>query len=846
MATKPYPVASIIQGISQQAIHHRRDSQCEDQENCVNSPVDGVRDRPGSILTKFLASADYSDAFFYFIDRSADEKYVVIVLDGDLKVFNVLTGVEATVTFSAAKTYLDAPTGKVADSFAAVSIEDTTLIGNKTIAPAMNSGDVAPDAVNECLVYIRAGNYQMEYTLGIDYGGTKRRWSYRTATQASTPPDDDNAITTDQIAASFYRALTGNTASGSSGGIIGGTYNGDPGWAAGGPDARKNSIVTTPGYTLTSLGFTVQLNGNVLRIARGDANPFTLDVADGNGGNNMTGIQGAVQAFADLPNNCFDGVIVKVRGNKTDVDDDYYVKFEGSGRSGSWVECPKPGLKLSLDAATMPHQLLNTGLNTFTWSRPTWSKRISGDGDKTSPEPSFVGKLLKDLTYDNARFGILTAASQVWSKTSNAFTFFADTAKTKLATAPVDLDIAYKKPSILERFIQAGELSMVWAPGVQFRIDSTDQGFKEDTVSAKPAKNYEFSHKAAPVAVADSLYFATEQLNFAMIRDLLIRQERILGAVPITAHVPRLIPNGVRHLVGGDSLSMLFAGSLGLPNVLFNYAWLFGENEERVQSAWNKWTFPSSSNIVWVAVSETKIFLGVQRPGGFSLEYMDLAFTSRDPGESDYTTQLDMRCYGGASPGSGWVGVTSITYNAGTNRTTFVMPFAPSEAVADPSKLVVVTRTATADVTRGTIFKVLSVSGSTVTVQGNLTGLNFFVGWRVITRQELSQLVVKDDNGNVLLPTRLDIKELRVAYANTAYFRIEVVVPGGRTYKSEYQGRHPEKSSGGIQQGTGFLVQGVSNPADGARITLINDSPFPSAWTGLLWLYDTTDPALKG
>lgn len=838
MAPRPYPVASIIQGISQQAIHHRRDSQCEDQENCVNSPVDGVVNRPGTILSKFIASADFSDAFFYFIDRSSDEQYVVIVLDGDLRIFNLQSGVEAVVTFPKGKTYLDAPTGKVADSFAAVSIEDTTLIANKTIAPAMNAGDAAPAAANECLVYIKASAWRMQYVVAIKYLGVTYRWIYRTATQASSPPSDDEAITTNQIAATFFRAMTGVSASGTSGGIIGGTLPGDPG------GAYRQTSLTVPGATLVSMGFTVQLSGSVLRIARANNTPFTLDVADGNGDNNIIGIQSAVQAFADLPNSCFDGIIVKVRGNKTDVDDDYYVKFEGVGRTGSWVECPKPGLKLSLDANTMPHQLRNTALNTFVFDQPAWSKRISGDGDKTSPDPSFVGKLIKDLTYDHARFGILTASSQVWSKSANAYTFFADTAKTKLATAPVDLDIVYRRVSLLEKFVQAGELSMVWAPRVQFRIDSTDQGFKEDTVSAIPAKNYEFSPKAAPLPVADSLFFASEQLNYAMIRDLLIRQQRILGAVPITAHVPKLIPNGVRHLVGGDSLSMLFAGTLSLPNVLFNYSWIFGENDERIQSAWNRWTFPSSSNIVWIAVSETKVYFGVQRPDGFSIEYMDLAFTSKDPGESDYTTQLDMRCYGGASPGSGWVGVTGLSYNAGTDRTSFTMPYTPSEAVANPSKFVVVVRTGTGTVTRGTFFEVVSVVGKVVTVKGDLTGLNFFVGWRIVTKQVLSQLVIKDDNGTVIMPDRLDIKELRISYAGSAYFRVEVEVPGGRLYKKTYEGPHPEAGpASGIRLGTGILTQGVSNPADSARITLVNDSPLPSAWTGLTWIYELSDVA---
>jgi hypothetical protein len=65
------------------------------------------------------------------------ERYVVVVTDGDLKVFDAATGAEKTVNFPTGKTYLSVVgAGTAADSFSIDTIADYSFIANKTVLTA--------------------------------------------------------------------------------------------------------------------------------------------------------------------------------------------------------------------------------------------------------------------------------------------------------------------------------------------------------------------------------------------------------------------------------------------------------------------------------------------------------------------------------------------------------------------------------------------------------------------------------------------------------------------------------------------------------------------------------------
>ena len=90
-------------------------------------------------------------------------------------------------------------------------------------------------------------------------------------------------------------------------------------------------------------------------------------------------------------------MVVRVANSQSE-DDDYFLKFFGDNDldgKGVWEECPKPGVEIQYDPATMPIQLQrsNTGEN-FVLNQVAYEEAQCGDTDAlggTNPRASFVG-----------------------------------------------------------------------------------------------------------------------------------------------------------------------------------------------------------------------------------------------------------------------------------------------------------------------------------------------------------------------------------------------------------------------------------------------------------------------
>jgi len=137
-------IASLFNGVSQQPASLRLTSQGELQENAYPNLVDGLSKRPFSKHVADLSTSTDEDRFVHWIDRDLQEQYVVVIEDGDLKVYD-LEGDEKTVNFATdSKDYLDVPNDEAArESFSVVTIADYSFIVNKTITTAMDSGTIS-------------------------------------------------------------------------------------------------------------------------------------------------------------------------------------------------------------------------------------------------------------------------------------------------------------------------------------------------------------------------------------------------------------------------------------------------------------------------------------------------------------------------------------------------------------------------------------------------------------------------------------------------------------------------------------------------------------------------------
>jgi len=105
---------------------------------------DGLRKRPPFQHLAAVTTDDWSTAHVHTINRDVSERYLVVVTDGDLKVFDAATGSEKTVAFPTGKGYLSVVGGGDAeDSFAIASIADYSFVVNKTVVCATKTAPTA-------------------------------------------------------------------------------------------------------------------------------------------------------------------------------------------------------------------------------------------------------------------------------------------------------------------------------------------------------------------------------------------------------------------------------------------------------------------------------------------------------------------------------------------------------------------------------------------------------------------------------------------------------------------------------------------------------------------------------
>jgi hypothetical protein len=130
-------IPALYNGVSQQNPTLRQPSQAEAQVNMYGTVQDGLRKRPPFQHLAKVTTADWTTAHVHTINRDVSERYIVVVTDGDLKVFDAETGAEKTVNFPTGKGYLSVVgAGSAEDSFSIDSIADYSFVVNKTVVTA--------------------------------------------------------------------------------------------------------------------------------------------------------------------------------------------------------------------------------------------------------------------------------------------------------------------------------------------------------------------------------------------------------------------------------------------------------------------------------------------------------------------------------------------------------------------------------------------------------------------------------------------------------------------------------------------------------------------------------------
>lgn len=793
MATKTDTHSSLIQGISQQAENARGSASCAYQENCLNEVLDGVVSRMG---TSVVAGYQWSlvDPMVHQINRSTTERYLVILDQGTLRVLNRDTGAACAITGDISS-YL-AHVAPARKAFRATTIGDTTLLLNRERVVQMGTAK-SPVRPNDGCVWFRAGGYKVKYSLTIRIGSAS--WHTEYTTPNNSEPNNAKYIATNFLAGQFKESL----------------------------DSDTFPAMALAGYP----GFSCVVYGSTLVITGPSSVQFALRTSDGAGDSHLKAFVDTVDGTSELPQKCKNGYVVSVAPPGSADDVRYWLKFEGDADAGRWAEIVAPDTILGVDASTMPHLLVNTGVNTFEVKQAAWGQRVSGDGNRSSPDPSFVGQPIRDLQFLSGRLVAVTEYTSVLSRARNAFVWFPDTAQTNLDTAPVDYDVSNGSATNIEYAVAISGRLQFWGHEQQTYLDSGNDAIRETTTEVLPLANYEFDGEVSPRAVGlASMLFSTTVGPWSRVTELILQRSAVQGEIVISDHVPKLLPGSVRDLGPGEAARKTFVLTSGDLKKAYLYQW-YNHGQERVQSAWNVWTFPAIRAIHWVGVRGGEATFLVGWETGTTLETCRLDSIGDEPAQK-FPLRLDHR-----------VSEASGVFDAGA--WTVTLPYAVSTAERDLFSCYERTDTP-GELQRGRPLPLEWVDESTVRVPVDKASLEFFIGVVPVARRLFSRFFARDREDQPIIHDRLLIYRVAVSHERTAQYDIVVRYWGGKEVEHTYTGRvlgDPEIVNDDVPIKTDSHVADVGEEAENVEIELRNSTPYPCIWTAVKYAYELTERA---
>jgi hypothetical protein len=366
--------------------------------------------------------------------------------------------------------------------------------------------------------------------------------------------------------------------------------------------------------------FSAETVGNIIKITNTAGRDFNLGVRGGVTNKAMTVIKGIARDVAELPNQCFDGYVVKVNNTEEAEADDYYVKFEteapGIPGAGSWAETVAPGIKTSVNSSTMPHALIRQADGSFTLDALNtssafggWAGREVGD-ETTNPEPSFVDRSISNLFFFANRLGFLSEDAVIMSQPGDYFNFFQTSAIAISDADPIDLTASSTIPAILKGVVGTPKGLVLFAERSQFLLASNEIAFSSSTVKMTEISNYFYRSQVLPLNSGVSISFISESQTYSKVMEMAVDSvENRPQVADITRVIPEYLPPA---FIWGEVFpnNNLIAYGEGTDEVyVFKF---FNNGDERQLAGWTRWLYPAQ---IKMFAAEDDLFYTVMYDG---------------------------------------------------------------------------------------------------------------------------------------------------------------------------------------------------------------------------------------
>lgn len=783
------PVANLIQGVSQQPPQMRLASQASEQINAYSSPTDGLAKRPPTQFVGVLENAPTS-GFYHFIDRDVSEKYI-LAFDGTTVKAWTMTGAAVPVygqgTWGGAlpTTWTSYMTGATADSTRVMSVADYTFVLNKAKTVAKSSA-TSTSRVDEALVTVTQGAYKSNYTISVTVtstGGTTVSNTVSTWSGSGTAPAGELGDIKSDVIAENLKAKA---------------------WPS--------------GINVTRYGSTLHFYGNT-------GVTFTIRTSDSGGDTLLLACKDTVPRLSDLPVQAPVGFVIAVNPDPEAAGTAYFVKYTAatSDQNGIWEETIAPGATYAFDKSTTPFVIkrlshASNGVYLSIEEGP-WANRTVGN-DTTAKWPSFVGLQLQDVFFYKNRLGFLAGDKVCMSETGSYFNFFRTTVAQIIDSDPIDIGTVSTSVSTLRSAVPHSDRLLLFSDQAQFSLGTSNQEPLTSS-SATSVLTTEFSSASAmcrPASTGKSVLFMQADSKYSGMRELYKMQASTeqYDAVDLSANANSYIEGtpSLLEVSSYDNLAVILTSKSRTTSgtaAAWNYKWLYNGND-KIQSAWSKWTFPSCTSIYTVFWINKRLYLVMQRGFGVTLEYMD--FETRVPVATDFVPHLDCLVKAGTVTWNGQLTTVSTAVSSETANFVGLSPVL---------------------IANGKEVYVASTSSSSVSTNQNLTGMTCYVGIRYDMTYTFSPIYLRNQNTPVL-DGRLSLTYGRITFSDTGFFSVAVIPTFRDSYAYLRDSKEYEYFGGGVDVAyytdtvnlpTGTFRFPIHAKAEDVSVSVTSDSHYP-------------------
>ena len=652
MAAITQRVDNYLGGVSRQSDDKKLPGQVRECLNAYPDPTFGLTKRPGLKWITNLTGSTYDNARWFYIHRDDDERYIGCVTPATIAVTgNGASG--ATTKTGVATTTSGSGTGMTVDLTAASGLVTGITInavglgysqGDTITVSTTNAGTGSAVTGTITMGAVHIWNANDSTACTITYGTDARdylsgsRDNVQVLTVQDTSIITNNKVVSNKTADPTFNAnrqatvsLKGIAASSTYDISIttGGTTSSISTYTA--SDTATYAVVLAglksaiDGLSISNLSVT-QYNTS-LKITHSSAS-FTITGRGGASNDKLVIFQDQVDNVSRLPLQSYQDHVVKII-NTASAEDSYFAKFmadDGVSGVGYWKETLDPSKSTGVNAATMPHELLNTAKNAFTFQRITWTQRLVGD-DSTNDHPSFVGKKIQQTFFHNNRLGFLSQDNVILSRGGEYYNFYNVSAQVQTDNDPIDLSCATIRPTVLHGVLPTTQGLVLFSENQQFLMASQDGILTPNSTVISTISNYQMASDIDPIDMGTNINFISKTASYTRIFGMVTRgQDENPTILDVSRIVNEWVPATVDTLIGSPQ-NQFIAMSSQNSNVVYLYR-TYSDGQKLIVQSWFKWLL--AGTVQALAVDSDELYAVTKQGDQFTLSKANLSQSPDD------------------------------------------------------------------------------------------------------------------------------------------------------------------------------------------------------------------------